>query len=250
LINAHLVLILPENRLLTLPSRKFSRRYLAGETCFYLSASKALGFIGAYSKFWDKVSDDGITVNSAYGYWLFRAETGIDWAISCLCRDKDSRKAVAMIYQPDHSVESFDNPCTMYLQFLIRQDQLHCIANMRSNDIWFGLAYDIPFFTLVQEIVYVRLRKAYPSLRMGTYHHNAGSLHLYRKDWERARHVLGDSPDGSDIRMPKLTEPDISYWFKDLLHFEEEHRVHGRLTPKPYTTLFQEWMMNLIGGME
>ena len=153
-LNAKLILRNPRDRIITLPSRKFSKRYFVGELSFYLSGSNDLEFIAHYAPFWRQVSDNGKIVNSAYGKRLFldfnsSGYIQFNYAIKCLKEDKDSRKSIMMIYDPCDAKESKDNPCTMYLQFFIRNDKLIAEAHMRSNDIWLVIPYDIAFFTIV-----------------------------------------------------------------------------------------------------
>ena len=49
------------------PQRNLSLRYLLGELRWYLSGSNKVEDIGKYAKMWYSLSDDGETVNSAYG---------------------------------------------------------------------------------------------------------------------------------------------------------------------------------------
>ena len=188
-----LVLSNPYKRIVTIPDRGLSLRYLVGELSFYFSGSNNLSFISHYSRFWNKVTDDGETVNSAYGRRLLYERqhnaTQFDYVVNTLLMDRDSRKAVMVIYRPGDSKSlSNDNPCTMSLQFLIRNDELHLTVYMRSNDIWFGTPYDVAFFTWIQEKVLVAYNNmsfngAVKKVEMGTYTHIAGSLHCYGKDW-------------------------------------------------------------------
>lgn len=230
LINASVVLGNIQRRELTIPERKYSNKYLGGELCWYLSGSLELKPILHYSKFWKKVSDDGIRVNSNYGYYIFHQQlfpgiSQFEYAANCLIADKDSRKAVIFIYQPEHhSYESKDNPCTQYMQFFIRNNRLHLIVHMRSNDIWFGLAYDLPFFTIIQEIMYVVLKKSYPELALGRYTHNAGSLHLYEKDFEAAKSIAEFPRYELSPQWPNVSISTIQD-IPDLLKNEEKLRT-------------------------
>lgn len=167
--------------------RNMSMEYLRGELDFYMSGSPFLEDIAKYSKFWNKVSDDGRTVNSNYGKLLLYDRnshnyTQFEYAKSMLVRNPDSKKAVMVIYSPENGRVSNDNPCTMYLQFFIRGGKLQVYVKMRSSDIWFGLPYDVPFFILVQYKMLEELRVYYPELTIGTYYHQAGSLHLYERN--------------------------------------------------------------------
>lgn len=190
LINTTLVLMNPYDHVVTIPARKLSLRYMFGEFAFYMKGSNKLKDINKYSKFWNTISDDGETVSSGYGYKLFnlRGDSGMnqyEHALHHLRKNKFSKRATMLINTPENSVtKTKDTPCTMFLQFFIRNNQLHLTTNMRSNDIFFGVPYDISFFTMLQELTIVNLRKqAYPNLQMGIYTHRIGSLHMYEKDY-------------------------------------------------------------------
>jgi len=198
IINVSLVLKDPRKRIVTYPQRSLSLKYLAGELAFYFSGSNKLKFIGHYSKFWEKISDNNKTVNSSYGKKLCYDKnrhdlTQFEYAYAQLVKDKDTRKAVMIIYDK-HSADlrTKDTPCTMYLQFFIRNNKLFLITNMRSNDVWFGLCYDLPFFTIMQENMLVLLKnnKEYKDLQLGSYIHNDGSLHLYEKDFVKVGNLI------------------------------------------------------------
>lgn len=215
-LNTTLVLNNPELSMITIPEKKFSKKYLAGEFAFYFSGSKNLNFINKYSKFWNKCSDDGETVNSCYGRILMYEKNGdpyidnFSYAYKQLMKDKYSRKAVMTIYRShkNNVLDSNDNPCTMYLQFFIRSDKLHLHTYMRSNDIWFGLPYDIPFFTMLQLRMFSWLKESgLDYLKLGHYYHNVGSLHMYGRDADKIEEVINsNSPTCKEsCRIPEYT---------------------------------------------
>jgi len=239
LINCNIHIREPYSRVVTLYRRRINMRYLMGELCWYLDGSDRTERIATYSKFWNKISDDGFTANSAYGKRLFFTHSSnvacqLTYVVEELIADNFSRKAIMTIYdfQTD-SKKSKDNPCTLSLQFLIRNKRLDMITTMRSNDLFFGFTYDIPFFTLVQEIVMVTLQKHKVDVHMGSYYHNVGSMHLYEKDFVKAEEVLNDKGINSALskEMPHLVEADVSYWFNDLLIFETSQRTNSGYTP-------------------
>lgn len=242
--NVALVLTDPYRRIVASNERALSMRYLAGELAFYLAASDDVEFIAHYSAFWRKISDDGETVNSAYGKRLFGPElpkSQFRYAIEQLIADKDTRKAVMTIYHSGDSRPSADNPCTMALQFFIRGDALDLTVYMRSNDIWLGTPYDVAFFTLVQERALSILRWTYPGLGMGTYTHIAGSFHVYEKNWTSVK-AIAMSDDMSITNLPSEL-PRISETFEiDLPLFlmaEEDLRKRGPV-PAALRTLTKE----------
>ena len=76
------------------------------------------------------------------------------------------------------------------MQFFIRNNSLLLFVKMRSSDVWFGLPYDVPFFVWIQYRMWWELKKKLPDLRLGTYHHQSGSLHLYGRNMEKVDGIL------------------------------------------------------------
>ena len=80
--------------------------------------------------------------------------------------------------------------CTLTNQFFIRNNKLIGIVNMRSNDVFYGLTYDIVWFSLVMQSLYIDLIKYYPELELGEMHYNAASMHYYEDFYERVNNIL------------------------------------------------------------
>jgi thymidylate synthase len=245
-LNAQIELYLPIHRFVSLKGRDINMRYCIGELCHYLDGRTDLKSIAHYSKFWEKVSDDGETINSCYGNRLFKYrhkgeyDTQFHYAIETLRRDKSSRKAVMMIYEREDARPSRDNPCTIFLQLIIRDDELYLFTHMRSEDVWLGVPYDFVFFTIVQEIAYVKLLKDYPTLTLGSYIHSVTSLHLYDYNFNAARRLAVDL-DSIDFTAPQITSRDIDSWFDDLLTYEKSKRGVVTYKNENTRTLFQDW---------
>lgn len=174
--------------------RSPSSKYLEGEFEMYMSGDNSLERAAALSPFWRKVSDDGKTINSNYGKLLFydknaKGLTQAQHALNALETNIDTKKAVMVIYSRDHAYISKDNPCTMFLHLYASPDSdgvyaLHMHTYMRSNDVFFGLTYDMPFFCGVLYAFWRILRegKGPADLRLGTYTHSATTLHKYARD--------------------------------------------------------------------
>lgn len=155
-----------------------SVEYAVGELLWYLSGSNRLEDIKPYSKFWKKISDDGETLNSAYGYRIYQ-KFGFDQWEQCkklLKNDPYSRQAYIHIKDADNA-ESKDVPCTIGIQYLLRENKLHSTVYMRSNDLWLGFPYNVFIFTCFQIKMAMEL-----GVGLGEYTHIAGSLHLYKKN--------------------------------------------------------------------
>lgn len=189
-INATTIIDDPTQNVMVNSVRNMSMRYAVGEMLWYISGSNKLKEIQKYTKGWDRMSDDGETVNSNYGYCI-KHKYGFDqleFVKKELTLSPYSRRAVIHIKEPSNKA-SKDVNCTVCLQFFIRDNKLHLTTYMRSNDIWFGLPYDIFQFTSLQILLSMEL-----GVGIGTYTHICGSLHLYERDLGKGnKNVKGSS---------------------------------------------------------
>lgn len=179
IINATTVLSDPTNNIMKNSLRNLPMKYAIGELLWYMSHNNKLKEIQKYTKGWDRMSDDGVTVNSNYG-WCIRDKYGFDqweWCKQELNNNPNSRRAVIHIKEPSDK-DSKDVNCTVCLQFFIRDEKLYCTTYMRSNDIWLGYPYDVFQFTCMQILMSMEL-----GIELGTYTHIAGSLHLYGRNY-------------------------------------------------------------------
>lgn len=185
ILNAVTVISDPTRGLVQSKIRNLPMRYAVGELMWYLSGNKDLSAIQNYTKAWDRMSDDGKTVNSNYG-WCIKYKYGFDqWEFvkDLLTKDPLSRQAVIHIKTADNT-PSKDVNCTVCMQFFIRDNLLHATVYMRSNDIWMGFPYDVFSFTALQCKMAMEL-----GVGIGTYTHIAGSLHLYERDGSNAKNT-------------------------------------------------------------
>ena len=177
-INAITVITDPTKNIMKNDVRNLSMKYAIGEMLWYLSGNKNLSEIRKYTKAWDRMSDDGETVNSNYG-WCIKYKYGFDqweYVKDLLTKSPETRQAVIHIKTADDK-ESKDVNCTVCMQFFIREGKLYATTYMRSNDIWMGFPYDVFQFTCMQILMSMEL-----GVELGTYTHVAGSLHLYQRD--------------------------------------------------------------------
>jgi thymidylate synthase len=178
ILNAITVISDPTRNICKSDIRKLSMRYAIGEFLWYLSGNNNLSEIQKYTDNWDRMSDNGVTVNSNYGYCI-KYKYGFDqfeYVYNMLKDKPESRQAVIHIKAPDNS-ESKDVNCTVCLQFFVRDNKLYMTTYMRSNDIWLGFPYDVFQFCNLQILLSMKL-----GVGLGTYTHIAGSLHLYERD--------------------------------------------------------------------
>jgi len=193
----------PRNRIPYVPGRELSVHYMIAELLWYLSGNDSTEWISNYSAFWSKISDDGKTANSAYGARIFKPHSRIaanvdeawtqwDYVVNELKNDPDSRRTVVHIRSPQDSILArADVPCTLSLQFFLRNDKVHMTVSMRSSDVILGLSYDVPAFTIFQELLALQLTQELGRpIGLGSYTHLSASLHLYERHFKMAEKIL------------------------------------------------------------
>ena len=185
LTNATFHLFDPTKSIITIPERKFSKKYLLAELKWYESGDRNIKDIKDYATIWSQICDENEEINSNYGAFVFHdkmknGKTQIEWCYDKLKNDPDSRQAV--INYNDHS-HKYDNNkdfvCTIAQQFIIRDNVLNCTVMARSNDFIYGLPYDVPWFTHVQISLAKKL-----NIKVGTYTHFVTSLHVYERHFK------------------------------------------------------------------
>lgn len=160
-------------------------------------------------------ADEG-RFHGAYG---IRIRNQLRLALDTLRTDRASRQAVLTIFQGDQDLYRAvrDTPCTLSIQFLIRDEALNMIVTMRSNDLWLGMPYDFFQFGVLQCTVAQILGVA-----VGYYAHQVGSLHIYSKDVPAYLDLEHEHPwrdlevrkahDGMpDIDTPLWSESSLAY---------------------------------------
>ena len=193
----------PRKRCITNPARHWSLALAIGEFCWHASASDDVDFVAYYAPAWRRFSPDEKTVRgSCYGKKIFDSMAGeSQWEklLSLLRSDPDSRRAVLNFHGSNElDASSPDVACASTLQFLIRDGAVHAVTYMRSNDVIWGMPYDIFLFTMLQELLSREL-----GLRLGSYHHMVASLHLYTRHLGLA-HAIISGGSGPDFRMPEM----------------------------------------------
>lgn len=160
--------------------------YVTREIEWYESMSLDVNAIpGGPPKVWQSVSDADGMINSNYGWCVWHGDNGHQYAnvVKELKSNPWSRRAVMIYTRPsmwvDYNVMGrSDFMCTNTVQYLIRDDRLHAVVQMRSNDIWAGYRNDRAW----QQYLLVKLASEL-GYEPGHIYWNAGSLHCYQKDF-------------------------------------------------------------------
>lgn len=180
---------------LSLPERRVNYNFMFGEAFWILSGSNRVSVITKYMDRYRDFSDDNVFMSGAYGPKIVDQ---LPYITKTLKKDKDSRQALLSIWRerPDTSK---DIPCTISMQFFIRNNKLYLVVNMRSNDIVYGFTYDVFTFSMVAFAVKLLISDVYPDLELGTLTVQVGSLHLYEKHFGLVKNFSEDVDENRAI---------------------------------------------------
>ncbi len=176
----------PLTRIMVSPIRPLNLVTAVARFAWMIGGNNRVEDIAFYEPKVRGFSDDGLTVpGSDYGLRLVQPRPGLNQIEGVIRRLKEepfSRQAASVVWQPEDAVrESSDIPCTFGLFFHVRDGALHMSVNMRSNNAFRILPFNIFEFTMLQEIVATEL-----GLPVGLYHIWAASMHVYenKHEWD------------------------------------------------------------------
>lgn len=167
-----------------------NQEYVQHELDWYISQSLNVNDIpGGAPTIWKQVADPDGFINSNYGWCIFSKENGSQFynVFSELKTNPWSRRAITIYTRPsmhsDYNKNGMsDFMCTNAVQYLIRNNKLNAVVQMRSNDVIFGFKNDYAW----QKYVLDKLALAL-NITSGDIIWNAGSLHVYERHFKLLR---------------------------------------------------------------
>jgi thymidylate synthase len=210
-----------------------------GELCWYLAKTNDLSFIEYYIRQYKEYADDG-KIYGGYGPRLFewKGLDQVDNIIKTLRARPSSRQAVIQLFDaPDLLTKHKDTPCTCTLQFMIRDNKLSLLTNMRSNDIVWGMPHDFFCFTMLQEILARSL-----GVELGTYKHAVGSLHIYKEAVNAVERFMQEGYQPTTAIMPPMPVGDPWPNIAMLLEAESAIRTGNDLDHSRLAGLAPYWL--------
>lgn len=229
----------PRFRHLALQGRSSNIFQMIAETLWVLSGSgKVTGFLEHLLPRATNYSDDGVNWRGAYGPRLI-GDSGfdqLDAVVDAFVLDGlNTRRAIAAIYNPALDsqtglVEVYglqttkDLPCNLLLNFYTDALGRFCLKLVqRSGDCLFGAGSINPFeFTLIQELVYSRVKQHYPTLQLGTFVHDVTNLHVYEQFKGQAQAAVNTPQPVWDLNTDRFQSASIKCSFRDLSGFLDE----------------------------
>lgn len=190
----------PTERFMLDPQRDCNPFFHFIEGLWVIAGDNRAGPLALFNKRMAEYSDNGSTLNGAYGYRA-RFWFGVDQfqkVRQMLINDPGSRQAVVGLWDPakDLTVDSKDKPCNDLIVFRVRGGALDMTVYNRSNDvIWGAYGANAVHFSMLQEWMAASL-----ALPVGTYTQVSNSYHVYTElelwqkyiagHWHPTEHVV------------------------------------------------------------
>ena len=252
----------PRDRLISDKIRGLNIFQCIGQFLWITQGNFNLEAIKYYQPSSDKFSSDGIKVIGAYGPRLFGIQhlNQMRHIIDILTKDSGKRRAVASVYLPQfdqHGLPKEEVPCTLNLQYLVRDNKLQAVTYMRSQDVFKVLPYDFFIFTMLQEYLLNRLRTEYLlkelgsehlEFQLGRYNHYSGSFHVYQKDLDTIKQVI-ENESAETIKMKKMPQKDVELRLRSLNRFESIVRMSTASKIKYGLQFNFDSMQNMMNNM-
>lgn len=191
---------------LFIPGRRLNPFFALAEVVWMWSGKGGVEFISYYNKSFKQFADDGIPYfNGAYGRRVrhagyderpfreipFLVSPGvatdktevdqIEHVIRKIKADPQTRQAVISLwdYVKDNITKSKDHPCNNMVYFSLRNGKLNTTVVIRSNDLIWGVPYNMIQFVHLQALVAGSLNSAELPVEMGTFTVMCNNLHYY-----------------------------------------------------------------------
>lgn len=179
-------------------SKQSPRKYIAKELAWYDSYDLSIDKVKDVA-IWQQVANKFGRINSNYGNLAFSSENCCQFGsvLNTLVRHKDSRQGIIIYTRPSIQLEwnaddGTDFICTNFQHFMIRNNKLICVTNMRSQDVIFGTFSDTPWFFTVYKRMLTALRETYPDLEYGKMIMTYNSFHCYERHFDLLKSIAAE----------------------------------------------------------
>jgi thymidylate synthase len=148
------------------------------------------GIPGITHAIWQQVADRAGKINSNYGWAIYHKDNGSQYVrvFNELLHLPNSRRAVMIYTRPtmweDYKRDGMsDFMCTNTVQYMIRNEQLVAIVQMRSNDVVFGYRNDYAWQKHVADTLTADLKLTKEPKIIW----HVGSLHVYERHFDKVK---------------------------------------------------------------
>ena len=204
------------------------------EGLWMLGGRDDVHFLTRYNKRMAEYSDNGVTLNGAYGHrWRrFFEKDQLDIIANRLQNDRTDRRCVLAMWDcvRDLDRDTKDTPCNTHIYFKVRNNKLNMTVCCRSNDmIWGAYGANAVHMSMLQEYMAARV-----GVEVGVYNQISDSFHVYEDvynemerrlpevDYYAMKYPMTGSPYDNISVYPMLAPDDDSIRVFD----EDLHSFH------------------------
>jgi len=186
-----------------LTTKLLSIKAVVHDMLWMLSGSTNVDYLNQHNvHIWDPWADEDGDVGPVYGHqwrrWPNSSGGTIDqiqWVIDEIAKTPDSRRLIVSAWNVADLSKMSVPPCPTMFQFNVTDDRLSCHLYQRSADAFIGLPFNIAGFSLLTAMI-----AHVTGLKLGSFHHSFGDLHLYQNHIELAKMQLERKPH----QLPEL----------------------------------------------
>lgn len=171
-----------------------NKDYIAKELAWYRSKSRNVFDMHNPPKVWIDVADKEGYINSNYGWCIYSEQNYNQYykVLKTLRKNPNSRQGTMIYTRPTMHEDSSENGrydfiCTNAVTYNIRNGELHCIVQMRSNDAIFGYKNDYAW----QKYVLDKLAEDL-GVKSGNIHWQVASLHIYPRHFYLIEQIINE----------------------------------------------------------
>ena len=176
------------------------------EGLWMLQGREDVEFLTHYNKGMEAFSDNGFTLNGAYGYrWReFYEKDQLDVVVKRLQDNPDDRRCVVAMWECNNDLDrdTLDTPCNTHIYFKVRNNKLNMTVCCRSNDmIWGAYGANAVHFSMLQEYMAARI-----GVEVGVYNQVSDSFHVYTELFNSMKEKLPEF-DYYTFKYPMVGNP-------------------------------------------
>lgn len=171
-----------------------NNEYIDNEIRWYMSQSTNIKDLSPKTNMppqaWINTADEHGNINSNYGYLIFSEKYYNQHyhVLNELIQNPESRRATMVYTRPSIWVEydeggKSDFICTNAVTYYIRDNKMHCVVQMRSNDVVFGYKNDYAWqkFMLNSIVKHYNREIEKYDIEIGDIYWQVQNLHIYSK---------------------------------------------------------------------
>lgn len=196
-----------------LTTKRMGLKSIVGELLWFISGSTNANVLKEKygCTIWEEWKDEDGELGKIYGHqwrnfgaaseendgWFFGV-TGFDqlkWLINEIKTNPTSRRLYVTAADPNSRYDQALDCCHNYFQVVIKNGKLNLYFQMRSNDVFLGLPYNITSYAVLANML--ALETGYD---VGELVYSGVDVHLYQNHIEQAKEQLSRKP----YKFPKL----------------------------------------------